>query len=88
MIATNKVYSIMNTERDIVEGDKVHSPIFGIGTVTIREEFENEPKFYPGEIYATGRVGVVFDNHTLWANPAYFWPSYLTICKDAVTLIP
>lgn len=34
---------------------------------------------WQGNRQPTGRVGVIFDQHTLTARPAYFWPQELQL---------
>lgn len=55
-------------------GDRVVTQKYGPGTIAVAMEYANGawPDQTP-KMYATGRVGIVLDNHTLHANPAYFW---------------
>ena len=56
---------------------RVTHPVHGAGTVTERDRYAGTVASEAGSIIDTGRVGVVFDTHTLSANPAFFYPSEL-----------
>lgn len=60
---------------ELVNGTRVLSSEFGLGTIVDANELANDA--YPGRtpvMVPTGRHGVVFDTHTLTARPAYFYP--------------
>lgn len=58
------------------QGTRVQVFKHGLGTVEVERDLATDP--YTKQKTATGRVGVVLDDHKLLAKPAFFWPGELT----------
>lgn len=55
-------------------GDRVKHERHGAGTVMAYDQWVEDNK-----IRSSGRYGITFDDHTILANPAYFYPEELQV---------
>lgn len=62
------------------KGTQVIHVVHGTGEVVSHDNYRDDVL---NATVFTGRLGVVFSEHKLLANPAYFWPFELTTKEPA-----